>query len=467
MNNLTRYESDSIGIMEIPVDAYYGVQTTRAVANFPITGRKLHPALINSLAQVKKASAITNYAAGKLTKVQHDCIVTACDEILEGKFLDSFLVDPIQGGAGTSTNMNANEVIANRAEELAGGTKGAYAIVHPNDHVNMAQSTNDVIPTSGKLTTLVLIDALIPELEKLCDALDEKAVAFDYILKMGRTQLQDAVPMRLGQAFNAYATSIRRNIKNLLKSKENLYEINMGGTAIGTAINADPYYLANIVPVLSELTGYPFVQAEDLFDATQNLDCFVEVSGTIKACAVTLSKICNDLRLLSSGPRTGIREIYLPAMQNGSSIMPGKVNPVIPEVVTQVAFAIIGNDTTIALSAEAGQLELNAFEPVLFDRLFDSLDSLKNAVNTLTVNCVTGITANEKRCKHYVEQSVGIITALVPALGYKKAAEIAKKALYTGNSVRALLLEEELFTPDELSALLDPFVLTNPPKAEE
>ena len=411
---------------------------------------------------VKKAAAITNEKSGKLDQQIAQAIIQACDEILDGNLRDQFIVDAIQGGAGTSANMNANEVIANRAIEILGGTKGDYSIVHPNDHVNMSQSTNDVIPTAGKITVLKLLPQTIKELEKLEKAMEEKEAEFDDILKMGRTQLQDAVPMRLGQSFGAFAHVLKRDIKRLKNVMEEMKVLNIGATAIGTAINVDPYYLANISYELSKVAGISLKQADDLIDATQNLDGFVSVSGVLKTCAVDISKISNDLRLMSSGPRTGLSEINLPARQNGSSIMPGKINPVIPEVVSQVAYLIIGHDYTITMAAEAGQLELNAFEPVLFHHLFESIDTLKEAAATLTKHCITGITANKGQCEEYIEKSVGISTALCPYIGYAKSAEIAKKSLKTGISVKELVLEEGLLKEEELKEILKPEKMTQP-----
>ncbi|MCI8318877.1 MAG: aspartate ammonia-lyase [Lachnospiraceae bacterium] len=457
-----RTEKDSIGAKNIPEDVYYGVQTLRAAENFHITGLNMHPEIINSLAYIKKAAAITNCEIGLLDKKKANAIVQACDEIIGGKFHNDFIVDPIQGGAGTSLNMNANEVIANRAIEILGGQKGDYSIVHPNDHVNCGQSTNDVIPTAGKMTSLRLLANLKKELLRLHEALSMKADEFDHIIKMGRTQMQDAVPIRLGQEFRAYSVAIMRDIHRMDKAMDEMRALNMGGTAIGTGINADETYLLRIVPNLSEVSNMNFVQAFDLIDATQNLDPFVAVSGAIKACAVTLSKIANDLRLMSSGPRAGFNEINLPAKQNGSSIMPGKVNPVIPEVVNQVAFNIIGNDVTITMAAEAGQLELNAFEPIVFYCMFQSIDTLAYAVQTFIDNCVLGITANETRCRYLVENSVGIITAICPHVGYQKAADIAKKALKTGESVRNLILQEGIMSEEDLEGILDPIHMTEP-----
>ena len=461
-NTHFRVENDSIGSKDIPKDMYYGVQTLRAAENFRITGLNMHPEIINSISYIKKAAAITNCEVGLLDKNIATAIVQACDEIIAGQFRDNFIVDPIQGGAGTSLNMNANEVIANRAIEILGGEKGDYSIVHPNDHVNYGQSTNDVFPTAGKMTALRLLKNLKKELYRLYDALCLKATEFDHVIKMGRTQMQDAVPIRLGQEFRAYSVAIRRDINRMDKAMDEMRTLNMGGTAIGTGINADETYLRRIVPNLSQVTGIDLVQAFDLIDATQNLDSFVSVSGAVKACAVTLSKIANDLRLMSSGPRAGFNEINLPAKQNGSSIMPGKVNPVIPEVVNQVAFNIIGNDVTITMAAEAGQLELNAFEPIVFYCMFQSIDTLAYAVQTFVDNCVLGITANETRCRYLVENSVGIITAICPHVGYQKAADIAKKAMHTGEAVRELILQEGLLTEEELNKILDPIQMTKP-----
>lgn len=462
-----RLESDSIGVMEVPADAYYGVQSLRARDNFPITGRKLHPAFIKNLAKIKCAAASVNCSSKELDQTIADAIESSCNEIICGMLQSEFIVDTIQGGAGTSANMNANEVIANRAIELLGGEKGDYSIVHPNDHVNMCQSTNDVIPTAGKLTVLDLLLPLDAELEKLQNALLAKAHEFDHVLKMGRTQLEDAVPMRLGQTFHAYASMVARDRKRIASAQKELYTVNMGATAIGSGINTSAYYFDHIVPALAAITSYPLLQADDLFDATENLDSFVHVSGVLKACAMNLSKMCNDLRLLASGPRTGLGEINLPAMQNGSSIMPGKVNPVIPEVVTQVAFRVAGNDTAISMAAEAGQMELNAFEPVLFTSLFDSIVTMTQAVNTLTINCIAGITANERRCFDLLDSCAGIVTALAPYIGYKKSADLAKKALKTGKTIRELAVSENLVSASEIGTILDLYSMTNAPLRQE
>ena len=460
MTEYMRLESDSIGEMEVPGEAYYGVQALRANENFPITGNSLNPDFIKNMARIKRAAAITNMRAGRLKPEIANAIESACNEVVCGMFASEFIVDGIQGGAGTSANMNMNEVIANRAIEMLCGKKGDYSIVHPNDHVNMAQSTNDVIPTAGKLTVLDLLKKLEKSLKKLDSALYNKADEFDGVIKIGRTQLEDAVPMRLGQSFHAYATMIERDIDRIAKAKKEMYTVNMGATAIGTGINTSEYYFDHIVPILAKVSGYSLVQADDLFDATENLDGFVRVSSCLKACAVNLSKMCNDLRILASGPKAGFGEITLPAMQNGSSIMPGKVNPVIPEVVSQVAFHIIGHDVTITMAAEAGQMELNAFEPVVFYNLFDSITTLTHAVDTLTDNCIIGITANEERCQKLLDASVGITTALCPYIGYKKAASLAKESLRTGVPVKKLVLKHGLMKEKQLDVVLDPYAMT-------
>lgn len=459
----TRIESDSIGSLEIPAAAYYGVQTSRGCKNFNITGIRMNARFIKNIVKIKKAAAIVNGKAGSVAKDTAAAIVKACDEALSGKFDAEFVTDAIQGGAGTTVNMNVNEVIANRATELLGGKKGQY-LCHPNDHVNCSQSTNDVIPTAGKMTVIEFAEDLKKSVLALIDSLENKAREFDDVIKMGRTQLEDAVPIRLGQEFEAYASGVKRSLRLLEKAVDEMRTVNIGGTAIGTAINVKKEYLDEIVPELNKETGYGLKQADDLIDATQNPDGFVFVSGTLKTLAVTLSKMCNDLRLLASGPKTGFEEIVLPAKQNGSSIMPGKVNPVIPEVVSQVAFAVIGNDTTITLAAEAGQLELNAFEPVMLYKIFESLHTLNNAVKTLTVNCIDGIQVNRERCEALVYESVGTVTALNPYIGYKKAAELAKEALKRNVRIKDLVLEKHLMDEATLEKILNPFAMTEPKK---
>ncbi len=459
-----RLESDSVGELPIKQQAYYGIQAYRASHNFGITGVPMHNEFIKSIAIIKKAAALVNGKARLLNQNIADALVYAADKIIAGKFDNEFIVDAVQGGAGTSANMNVNEVMANIAIERLGGKLGDYSLVHPNDHVNMEQSTNDVIPTAGKLTVLKLSKALLNELRLLKNSFLNKAKAFDGILKMGRTQLQDAVPMRLGQSFNAFATAISRDERRIVTSLKEMYAVNMGATAIGTAINAKEDYFENIVTELSLLTGFDLTRPDDLFDATQNIDCFAGVSGALKLLAINLSKISNDLRLMSSGPRTGLAEITLPAKQNGSSIMPGKVNPVIPEVVNQVSFLVIGHDITITMSAEAGQLELNAFEPVVFYQLFESITALTGALNTLRLNCVDGITANKSNCEYFISHSVGIVTALNPYIGYKQAAIVAKEALETGKKVKDIVIEKGFLTEEKLDEILDAYKMTEPQK---
>ena len=462
-----RIEKDSVGSFEIPADAYYGVQSYRAKLNFNITGRRLNPEMIVSLAQVKKAAAIANHMDGGLSDEIFHAISDACDFIINGGLHDQFICDPIQGGAGTSANMNANEVIANKAIELLGHEKGEYQYVHPNDHVNMCQSTNDVYPTAGKLTALKLLEKMIPKLEHLLDCLKDKAVEFEHIIKMGRTQLQDAVPVSLGGSFKAFASALKRDIDRIKSVTSELMVINMAATAVGSCINATQGYYDNIMQCMCDVTGHDLVRADNLYEGTQNVDSLVFVSGALKTCAVNLSKMSNDLRLMSSGPKTGFGEIVLPAKQNGSSIMPGKINPVIPEVVSQVAFNIVGNDMTITMAAEAGQLELNAFEPVLFYNLFECIVSLGNAAQTLADNCIVGIIANEGICRAYVDKSAGIVTALCPIIGYVKAAEIAKKVVYSDMTAKEYLLANKMFTEEEIDKILDPVKLVYPIKVDE
>ena len=451
-----RTETDSIGTKQVPIDAYYGVQSLRGCENFQITGQHLRPEFIESLAQIKKACAICNREIGQLEPALADAICQACDEIIAGQLQDQFICDPIQGGAGTTANMNANEVIANRSIEILGGTKGDYSIVHPNDHVNRAQSTNDVIPTAAKMTAAKLLLKAIDKAQSVHNALVEKSREFHDIIKMGRTQMQDAVPIRLGDEFGAYAQAIRRDLRRLDRVLKEMYQINLGGTAVGTALNAEPAYVQALAPTLSKVSGLPLKKAEDLIDGTQNLDSFAYVSAALKTCAISCSKMANDLRLMSSGPRCGFGEINLPPMQNGSSIMPGKVNPVIPEVMSQAAFCIVGNDVCITMAAEAGQLELNYAEPVLYHKLFESIVVLTGALDTMAVHCISGITANPDRCRELVENSVGVITAICPTVGYTLSADIAKEAIKTGSSVRSVLKSRGIFSDEEIEKLLDP-----------
>ncbi len=457
-----RLESDSIGSLQVPSNAYYGVQTLRAKNNFFITGYRLNPIFISSLAYVKKAAAICNMEAKTIQEDIAKAIIQAADEIIAGKFRDQFITDVIQGGAGTSMNMNMNEVIANRANELLGGALGTYDKVHPNDHVNFGQSTNDVVPTSGKLTIQFLLKDLVSNLEDLYSAFQSKATQYDHIIKMGRTHLQDAVPIRVGQEFRAFSGPVKRDIERLKAAMYELSFINMGATAVGTGLNADVNYIQRVVEVLSEVTGFSFSQCEDLVDGTRNLDSFVYLSSILKTCAVNLSKTANDIRLMSSGPKAGIAELILPQEQPGSSIMPGKVNPVIPEVMNQVCFQIFGNDVTITKAAEAGQLELNVFEPVLFFNLFQSIQILTNGIRTFIDNCIAGIQVNEEDCKYWLTRSVGVVTALSPHIGYKVAAEIAKLSLKTGKPVYDLVLEQGLLEKEKLDVILNPFEMTKP-----
>ncbi len=457
-----RIERDFLGEKEVPQEVYYGIQTIRAKENFPITGYPPHPELIKAVGYVKKAAAMANRDVGVLPKKLANAIIQAADEVIDGKFNDQFIVDAIQGGAGTSFNMNANEVIANRAIELLGGKKGDYTMVSPNTHVNMAQSTNDAFPTSIHIASLYLAKRLTTSLSKLLQALEEKEKEFDDVLKMGRTHLQDAVPIRLGQEFGAYRRVLQRDLKRIERALKELYSINMGATAVGTGLNAKPEYIDKVAEYLRELTKLPLKKAEDFVDATQNTDAYTELSSALKVHAINLSKIANDLRLMSSGPRTGLNEINLPARQPGSSIMPGKVNPVMCEVMNQISFQVIGNDQTISLASEAGQFELNVMEPVLVFNLLQSLSILANGLDVFRELAIKGITANVARSRELVENSVGIITAINPHVGYEQAARIAKEAIDTGRSVREICLERGILTKEELDEILDPKEMTNP-----
>lgn len=462
MTKDVRIEKDLLGTKEVPKDAYYGIQTLRAVENFPITGIPPHEEMIRALAAVKKAAATANMEVGVLKQSIAEAIVKAADDVLNGALRDQFIVDSIQGGAGTSMNMNANEVIANRAIEHMGGEKGNYMLVSPNTHVNMAQSTNDVFPTSIRVAALNLAKGVVEQLDLLRSAFADKATEFDKVIKMGRTHLQDAVPIRMGQEFAAYSRVIGRDVERVTRSLDNLREINMGATAVGTGLNADPRYIVKVTEHLREITGLDLRRADDLVDATQNTDAYTEVSSALKICAVNLSKICNDIRLMASGPRTGLGELQLPPRQPGSSIMPGKVNPVMAEVVNQVAFQIIGNDHTIALASEAGQLELNVMEPVLVFNLLQSLSILQNVLKVFREDLVVGLQANIERCKELVDKSVGIVTAINPHVGYETATLVAKEAISTGRSVREICLERGILSEEELDVILNPFEMTSP-----
>lgn len=460
----TRKEHDLIGEREVPADRYYGIQTLRALENFKITGIPIshYPVFIKSLAYIKKAAALTNQKLGLLMPEIAEAISQACQEVIEGQFLNEFVVDVIQGGAGTSTNMNANEVIANRALEILGHDKGRYDLVHPLNHVNMSQSTNDVYPSSLRLTLSLKLDGLVEEMGVLHQSLAAKGDEFSGVIKMGRTQLQDAVPMTLGQEFEAYSIMVGEDIQRVAEAQKLICEINMGATAIGTGINAHPDYSKQVTELLRQLTGVPVIESQNLVEATQDAGAYVQLSGVLKRVAVKLSKICNDLRLLSSGPRAGLNEINLPRMAPGSSIMPGKVNPVIPEVVNQVAYEVIGNDTTITLAAEAGQLELNVMEPVIAYNLFTSIDMLGRACRTLAERCIDGITANVENCRRMVENSIGLVTALNPYIGYEKSTEIAREAQESGRSVYEIVLEKNYLSQAELDEILSPENMTRP-----
>jgi aspartate ammonia-lyase len=458
MSEEYRIESDLLGEMKVPADAYYGVQTQRAINNYKISTTHMYdyPDYVIAIASIKLAAAETNKELGALDPKIADAIVAACREIIGGKFVDQFPVDMMQGGAGTSVNMNANEVIANRALELMGHKKGEYQFCSPNDHVNCAQSTNDAYPSAFRYAFIRMNHKLVKALQDLIDAFAAKGEEFKDIIKMGRTQLQDAVPMTSGQEFHAFATNLGEEILNLDRNVKLLHEINMGGTAIGTGLNAKPGFADLCAKKLTELTGEEFIASPDLVEATPDTGAYVSYSGALKRLAVKLSKICNDLRLLTSGPRCGLKEINLPPMAPGSSIMPGKVNPVIPEVTNQVCFKVIGNDTTVAFAAEAGQLQLNVMEPVIAQSIMESITWLTNAMNTLREKCVNGITVNKERCYDMVKNSIGIVTALNPLIGYKNSTKVAKEALETNRSVYDIVLEKGLLTKEQLDKALDP-----------
>lgn len=453
-----RTESDLIGELQIPIDAYYGVQTQRAIENFSISTHHHfdHPEFIKAFAWVKKAAAQANFELNVLDSNLYKAISAACDEVISGQFNQDFPTDMVQGGAGTSMNMNANEVIANRALELMGYKKGDYKHCSPNDHVNASQSTNDAYPTALKLALFLKHLHLLEKIKANVEAFRAKGIEFSAVVKMGRTQLQDAVPMSLGQEFEAFAVSIENEIKKLNFNAEFLLEINMGATAIGTGLNAPKGYAKLCTAHLAKISGFPLKLATNLIEATPDTSAYVNYSSALKSLAIKVSKICNDLRLLASGPRAGLHEIHLPAMQPGSSIMPGKVNPVIPEVVNQVCFKVIGNDLTISLAAEAGQLQLNVMEPIIAQSLMESIDWMNNAMDALTHKCVKGIQADVQNCEKKVRLSIGIVTALNPYIGYKKSTQLAKEALETGKSIHELVLEKGWMDPIQLEEVLNP-----------
>jgi len=463
-NRSERIEHDLLGDLAVPNEVYYGVHTLRALANFPITGIPIstYPNLVNALAYVKEAAAIANCELRLLPEHKMKAIVHACQQIREGVAHDQFVVDVIQGGAGTSTNMNANEVIANLALEHLGHERGDYAVLHPNEDVNLGQSTNDVYPTALKIATYMGIAQLVDAMGVLRASFERKAVEFHDDLKMGRTQLQDAVPMTLGQEFSTFAVMLEEDQERLREASKLICEINLGATAIGTGINTSPDYAPLVCRHLASVTGIPVTTSPNLVEATQDVGSFVQLSGVLKRVAVKLSKTCNDLRLLSSGPRAGLGEINLPPVQAGSSIMPGKVNPVIPEVVNQIAFEVIGNDVTVSFAAEAGQLQLNAFEPIIAHSLFKSVAHLRTGCLTLASRCVDGITANRERLRSLVENSIGIVTALNPYIGYTNATQVAQEALVSGRSVADIVIERGLLTRAQLEDILKPTMLTQP-----
>lgn len=460
MSDRERMERDSLGTLPVPADKLYGIQTVRAMANFPVTGRTIPPAMIRALGLVKKACARANMEAGLMPKEIAEPIIEAADEVARGIHDGEFPVDPIQGGAGTSTNMNANEVIANRALDLLGKPRGSYDVVHPNGHVNMSQSTNDVIPTAFRVALLDTLQPAVEALGHLADAFAEKGRAWADVLKVGRTHLQDAVPIRLGSEFTAYARVTARHKARLEQAAKLLLEVNLGATAVGTGLNAPPAYSSRAVELLAEYSGYELWQADDLVDGTQNTDAYVEVSGALRAAAVSLSKIASDLRLLASGPAAGLAELRLPEVQPGSSIMPGKVNPVMPELINQVAFHIQGNDLTIALASQNGQLELNVMEPIMMHNLFDSAAVLGNAVRAFTEQCVKGIEPNLERLQQYVDRCIAVATVLNPYIGYDEAASVAKESLASGRSVKDIVLERGLLSASLLDEILAPERLT-------
>ncbi len=462
----TRVESDLLGAREIPANALYGVQTLRGIENFPISKFHLneYPLFIKGLAFTKMAAAQANHELGLLTDEQANGIIVACQEILDGKHHEHFPVDMIQGGAGTTTNMNANEVIANRALEIMGHNRGEYQYCSPNDHVNCAQSTNDAYPTAIHIGLYYSHQNLLPHLQMLIDSFDKKGNEFAHIIKMGRTQLEDAVPMTLGQTFHGFASILRDEIKHLNEAAADFLTVNMGATAIGTGICAEPGYAEKCVSALAKITNLPFTLSGDLVGATSDTSCMVGYAAALKRVAVKMNKICNDLRLLASGPRCGLGEFNLPAMQPGSSIMPGKVNPVIPEVMNQICYKVIGNELCVTMAGEAAQMELNAMEPVMAQCCFESIDLMANGMDTLRTRCVDGIIANEEHCKANVHNSIGVVTALNPVIGYKNSTKIAKEAMATGRSVYDLVLEHDILSKEDLDTILSPENMIHPVK---
>jgi len=458
----TRIEKDYLGELPVPEDTYYGIHTVRAAQNFPVSHFRVPEEFIRALSEVKQACALANMRAGILDPRIGQAIIEAAREVASGKFINHFIVDAFQGGAGTSTNMNMNEVLANRAIELLGGAKGEYHIVDPLEHVNLSQSTNDVYPTALKVAAIRLVISLSEVIAKLQGAFQKKEADFAGVLKLGRTEMQDAVPVTLGQEFGAYAEAVARDRWRLFKVEERLRQVNLGGTAIGTGLNAERDYIYAAIEELQGITGLGIARAENMLDVTQNVDVFVEVSGLVKAAAVNLAKIASDLRILSAGPRGGLAEISLPQLQAGSSIMPSKVNPVITEMVTQISFQVISCDQAITLAALSGQLELNAFLPLITFNLLTALKLLTNCVSLFRIYCVEGISADPERCRHWLEESLCLATALAPYIGHDKAAELSKQAAAQGTTIRQMALQAGLFTMDELEVIFSPSELTRP-----
>ncbi len=459
---MTRIEHDFLGDKEVAEDVYYGVQTSRALENFIVTQETTSPALVKGMAIVKKACARANHEVGLLEKKIADAIMAAADEVKDGKFNDQFITDPIQGGAGTSVNMNTNEVIANRALEMLGEKRGSYNVISPNSHVNMSQSTNDSFPTGFHLALLMSLDELVEVMTKLSDVFKKKGEEFGSMIKMGRTHIQDAVPICLGQEFIAYATVLDRNIERIKECYGALYEVNLGATAVGTGLNADPVYIEKAVKYLAEYSGYPMVSTPNLMDGTQNTDSYMDISSRLKTTMMSLSKVMNDLRLMASGPRCGLNEINLPMRQPGSSIMPGKVNPVMAEVVNQTAFVVAGMDLSVTLACEAGQFELNVMEPTIVYCMLKSIQMMTNVLTVFRVNCLEGITANEEVMQGYVDKSVGVIAAINPHVGYETASQVARKAVESGRPVREVVLEMGVLTEEEIDIILNPAEMTTP-----
>ena len=461
-NKQFRIEKDSLGEVNVPMDAYYGAQTTRARENFPISGIRPHPVFTRSMVFIKRAAAKVNNELGCLDDEKDKAIINATDRIIAGEFQDQFVVDVYQAGAGTSCNMNVNEVIANIAIESLGGEKGDYSVIHPNDHVNFGQSTNDVFPTAMRIAALFLLTELFPVVDELADALNEKALAFDDVIKSGRTHLQDAAPIKFSQEFSGYASAVSKAAEKIRSASSALKELGIGGTAVGTGLNTHPDYAQKIIRELREITGLDVRAASNCFEAMQSNAPVAEVSGAVKVLAIELIRIANDLRLLSSGPKTGLAEITLPAVQPGSSIMPGKVNPVMAEMLNMVCFSVIGNDLTITMASQAGQFELNVMMPVMQYKLLDSVSILTNALKVFTNKCVKGIAVNEERCYQYATGSMAIVTALNPYIGYSKAAEVAKESLLSGKSIKKIILEKKLMSEERLDKLLSPLSMTKP-----